>query len=269
MLLAHQSSLTSDDIVMFISFSLLGYPRAWLKEFLVSDGRFYTPLIWLKYPPGQEENYSSLNYEILAYLVERISQQPYEQYVKTHIFQPLNMSSTCYSLSELNYTRLAVPYIWVAGRYIRLPFYENHNAGAGGVKSTVLDLAHFLILHMNGGVYNGTRILNSTSINEIHRSQYPFPSENNLSMGLGWYSFNGSDGNMYGGHDGAILGGRSVMRMRYKDNIGVIFFYNQFQPVVNRETCSPVRIVAYMTGQIEKFARKTIEQMLFEKAELL
>jgi hypothetical protein len=119
---------------------------------------------------------------------------------------------------------------------------------------------------MNEGVYNGTRILNSSSIHEIHRGQYPLNYKNNVSYGLGWYSFMGSDGNMYGGHDGAVLGGRSVMRMRYKDNVGVIFFYNQFQPVVNREDCRHIRIFAFTIGQIEKFARHQIERILFEKA---
>jgi CubicO group peptidase (beta-lactamase class C family) len=267
MLLAHQSSLASGDVVSFVSFSLLGYPRAWLKEFLIPDGRFYHPKIWLPYPPGQRDNYSSMNFEILAYLVERISQEPYENYVEEHIFEPLNMSSTSYSLSELNSSNLAVPYVWMAGLYIRLPFYENHNAGAGGVKSTVLDLAHYLIMHMNEGVYNGTRILNRTSIREIHRGQYPLVYENNLSYGLGWYSSLGSDGNMYGGHDGTIAGGRTVMRMRYQDNAGVIFCYNRFQLVLNREHSRPIRIVAHTIGQLEKFARQQIEHMLFEKAE--
>jgi len=266
MLLAHQSSLASGDIMLFTSFSLLGYPRAWLKEFLIPGGRFYHPNIWLEYPPGQKDNYSSCNFEILGYLVERISHEPYEIYIKEHIFQPLNMSSTSFFLSELNSSNLIVPYIWMAGRYIRLPFYENRNAPSGGAKSTVLDLSHYLIIHMNEGVYNGARILNSTSINEIHRGQYPLASDDNFSYGLGWYSSKGSDGNMYGGHDGTIPGGRSVMRMRYKDNVGVIFFYNQFQLVVNREHCSPIRIFAYTIGQIEKHARQTIEQMLFEKA---
>jgi CubicO group peptidase (beta-lactamase class C family) len=269
MLLAHQSSLASGDIMLFTSFSLLGYPRAWLNEFLIPDGRFYYPNIWLPYAPGQRDNYSSMNFEILAYLVERISQEPYENYVKEHIFQPLNMSSTSYSLSELNSSNLAVPYIWMAGRYIRLPFYENHNAGAGGAKSTVLDLAHYFIMHMNEGVYNGTRILNSTSIREIHRGQYPLVYENNLSYGLGWYSSMSSDGNMYGGHDGTIAGGRSVMRMRYQDNVGVIFCYNRFQLVLNREHSRPIRIVAHTIGQLEKFARQQIEHMLFEKAGIL
>jgi CubicO group peptidase (beta-lactamase class C family) len=269
MLLAHQSSLISYDVPMFISFSLLGYPRAWIKEFLTPDGRYYYPNIWLGYPPGQKEHYASLNFEIIAYLVERIAQQPYEQYVKKHIFQPLNMSSTSYFLSELNASNLAVPYIWMAGRYIRLPFYENHNAGAGGVRTTVLDLSHYLIMHMNGGMYNDIEILTNVSVDEIHRGQYTITSDNNFSFGLGWYSFRGLDGNMYGGHDGTIPGGRSVMRMRYTDNVGVIFFYNRYQLIFDKEKCSPIRIFTYTIGQIEQYARQKVEQLLFEKVEML
>lgn len=268
MLLAHQSSLASDDVSLFISFSLLGYPRAWLKEFVVPHGRFYHPQVWFDYPPGEHANYSSLNFEILAYLVERISHQPYEQYVEDHIFIPLNMSSTSYFLSDLNLSHLAVPYVWLAGRYVRLPFYEDRNAGAGGVKSTVLDLSHLLIVHMNGGVYNNVRILNNTSVNEIHRCQYPPPAED-YYYGLGWFSYIGSDGTVQGGHGGTVPGGRSVMRMRYKDNVGVIFFYNQFNFFMNRRDYSPLRIFVFMHKKIDRFAFDTILQMLFDKADSL
>jgi len=269
MLMAHQSSLISFDIPLFVSFSLLGYPRSWLKEFLVPGGRYYIPGIWLNSSPGQGDYYSSLNFEIIGYLVERITHQTYEQYVQENIFQPLNMSSSGYFLSDLNSSNLAVPYVWMAGRYFRLPYYQVRNSACGGLKTTTLDLAHYLIVHMNGGVYNGVQILNSTSINEIHRAQYQLPYENNFSYGLGWYSGNHSDGKRYGGHDGTIAGGRSVMRMRYEDNVGVIMFYNQWQFFPNRETSSPLRLFAHTIGQIERYARQTIEAMLFEKADTL
>jgi len=271
MLMAHESGLISYDIPMFIYFSLLGYPRSWLKEFLTPNGQYYSPLVWSKDEPGTKNHYSSLNFEIIGYLIERITHQPYEQYVRENIFEPLNMpsTSTSYFLSELNASNLVVPYTWIAGRYVRLPHYEVRTPASGGLKTTTLDLAHYLIIHMNGGVYNGTRILNSTSINEIHRGQYDLHDKDNLSFGLGWYSFNGSDGNMYGGHDGTIPGGRSVMRVRYHDNIGVIFFYNEYQFVFSREKSSPLRIIAHSIGRLEIFACQMVEKLLFEKAENL
>jgi CubicO group peptidase (beta-lactamase class C family) len=268
MLLGHHSSLVSDDIPLFISFSFLGYPRAWLKEFLVPNGRFYTPKIWLKSPPGQNDSYSSLNFEILAYLVERISQQPYEQYVEDHIFRPLNMTSTSYFLSEVSLSNLAVPYVWIEGRYVRLPYYEDRNAGAGGVKSTVADLSHYLIMHMNGGVYNGVRILNATSINEIHRRQYN-SSFSDYYFGLGWFTYIGSDQSVQGGHGGTVPGGRSVMRIRYKDNIGVIFFYNQYNFLINSKDYRSYRIFINLYKKIELFAFNQVLQLLFEKADSL
>jgi CubicO group peptidase (beta-lactamase class C family) len=268
MLLAHHSSLISDDIPLFIAFSLLGYPRAWLKEFLVQDGRFYNPKIWLDSPPGEKDSYSSLNFEILAYLVERISQQPYEQYIENHIFEPLNMSSTSYFLSDLSLSDLAVPYVWMAGRYVRLPYYEDRNAGAGGVKSTVIDLSHFLIIHMNGGTYNGARILNNTSINEIHRRQYNSSSDD-YYFGLGWFSYIGSDQTIQGGHGGTVPGGRTVMRMRYKDNVGVIFFYNQYNFLINSKDYSSMRIFINLYKKIELFAFNAVLQLLYEKADSL
>jgi CubicO group peptidase (beta-lactamase class C family) len=268
MLLGHHSSLISDDVPLFIMFSLLGYARAWLKEFLVPGGQFYNPNIWLDASPGEKECYSSLNFEILAYLVERISQQPYEQYVENHIFRPLNMSSTSYFLSDLNLSYLAVPYVWMAGRYVRLPYYQDRNAGAGGVKSTVLDLSHYLIIHMNGGAYNGVRILNNTSINEIHRRQYN-SSASDYYYGLGWFTYIESDQVLYGGHGGMVAGGRTVMRMRYEDNVGVIFCYNQYNFLINNKEYKPIRIFINLYKKIELFAFNEVLQLLYEKTDTL
>ena len=74
---------------------------------------------------------------------------------------------------------------------------------------------------MNGGVYKDKRILEESTIDEMHSIQYP-----NGHYGLGWMFF-GDDEDGFQGHGGLWLGCDSNMLMRPSDNIGVIFFLNK------------------------------------------
>jgi CubicO group peptidase (beta-lactamase class C family) len=155
MLLAHQSSLTNSGLSLFIVFTLLGYSHDWLNEFLKPGGYIYNPRSWRDFPPGEGHDYSSLGYVILGYLVEKISNQSFEVYCEKNIFEPLDMNSSSFHLSDFDIDKIAIPYFWLMGKYLKLPLYETGNNAAGGLKSTICDLSHFIIVHLNDGVYNG------------------------------------------------------------------------------------------------------------------
>ncbi len=262
MLLAHESSIASCGVKFYFYFYLMNYPHTWLKEYLMPGGSIYSRHVWKNYAPGEGCCYSNINFDILGLIIERISNESFGQYCEEHIFKPLNMSSTSFDLQDIDGARLAVPYIWLAGRYIRTPIFD-WDFACGGGKSTVVDLSHYLIAHMNGGVYNGVRILNDSSIREIHRIQYPETPDTGGGVyhGFGWFSMNTS-GEMYGGHSGTHIGYKGAIRMRYSDNVGVIFLYNRFQSLAIRETFR-------LSGKIEKYAREQIERELFLKADEL
>jgi len=264
MLLAHQSSLADSPEYLFTYFSLLNYPYGWLKEYLTPGGYIYNPKIWTNKRPGDDVYYTSVGMELLGYIVEQISKkefgESFEEYCKNHIFDPLKMQNTGFSLPDYQSKEIAVPYIFLAGRYLRLPYYTTGISAAGGLRSTVLDISHFLMAYLNGGVYNGTSILQPGTIDEAFRIQYPNSWDDGYQWGLGWYFKKRWDGEIYGGHSGIIIGSRAVMRFRKSDKVGVIFFYNQNQMIGKREQ---IRIV----GRIEKFARSMVEKSLFKKAE--
>ena len=55
----------------------------------------------------------------------------------------------------------------------------------GSLFTTLNELAVFGQMHLNNGVYNGNRVLNETSVNEMRRLQSP--NEGRRSYGLGWF----------------------------------------------------------------------------------
>jgi CubicO group peptidase (beta-lactamase class C family) len=258
MLLAHQSSLSS-RLGLSIYFSYLNYPHSWLKEYLLPNGHIYSPKIWLKTPPGEGVCYSSTNMEVCAYLVEQMTHQPFDEYCEEHIFQPLDMKNTSWHLANFDINKIAVPYVWRAGIYIKFPIFEYHCYGCGGIWANVLDLSHYLIAYMNDGVYNGTRILKEETVELIETPQYPNSYDGNARYGLGWYFWNDSDGKLYGGHEGEYPGSYAVMIRCISDNTGIIFFFNQFQMFSFN--------LLHHLSRMDKYVKSQIEKLLFEKAD--
>ena len=239
--------------ILFKSIPIPEKPYPWLKELLVPGGSIYDPELWMDYPPGTEANYSNVGFIILGYLVELISNQSIEQYCYEHIFKSLNMMNTSFHYDDLDRDRLAIPYMWIAGFYIPLPHYDFRLATSiGGLRTTVEDLSHFLIAHMDNVMYNGVRILKEETVELMHTIQYPNSDFHGIRFCLGWIIWPDKNGKTYEGHIGGSLGGFAVMKIRVSDNAGVIFLFNQCK--------------GYSTP-VEREALYSIEKVLFQKAD--
>ena len=249
MLLSHSASLIDTNNYWEIDFHTEGppfdgYPQPWLENYLTPNGSNYDPLIWSKnYAPGEKSSYANINFDIIAYLVEIISGEPFYEYCENHIFEPLDMDKTSFRLTDFDSEEVAVPYFWN-------PYTKNHERNqnwvfihypAGGLFTTVLDLSHFLIAHMNDGVYNDTRTLDESTVEEMHKIQSP-GNKNSFYFGLAWLLLSRSiwigfqyplfyvlhfPKVLYSGHGGDISYGlHTRMNMKISEDFGVIYFIN-------------------------------------------
>lgn len=99
--------------------------------------------------PGKKMLYSNTNYVLLALIVERVSRMKIEEFAKQEIFEPLNMHKTFYSKSlEDIIENRAYPYYKENGQY-QQPKSLTHCIGAGGMGSTVQDLAKWSNVFLN------------------------------------------------------------------------------------------------------------------------
>jgi CubicO group peptidase (beta-lactamase class C family) len=208
-----------------------------LESCLTPNGYNYNAEYWdEENPPGTNGAYANINFDLIGYLVEIISDEPLYEYCKNHIFEPLDMVDTSFNLSDYSTDELANPYIWddEANGYI-----SNHNVvhihyPAGGLFSSVVDMSHFMIAHMNGGMYNGTQILKETTISEMHKIQ---SNRYGLGYGLAWLSESRSlqlgtnilyfPNLVYGGHGGAVTSGlHTYMYMKISSDTAILLFTN-------------------------------------------
>lgn len=135
----------------------------------------------LHHEPGSEYVYS-MGLDVLGYLVEVVSGMPFDAFLKTHIFDPLGMKDTYFYLPDEKADRLVSVQQKVNGAWEKYPvtFYDPEYpvegakalfSGGGGLSSTAKDYAVFLQMYLNGGEYNGVRLLSRTTVRSIMGNQ--------------------------------------------------------------------------------------------------
>jgi CubicO group peptidase (beta-lactamase class C family) len=135
----------------------------------------------LKFHPGTHWNYG-LSTDIVGRLVEILSGQRLDEYLKEHIFEPLGMVDTGFDVPEQSHDRLSSNYLYrpantpslmddaATSRYLRPRSYLS---GAGGLVSTTHDYVAFCQALANGGQLNGRRIIGRKTIELMTRNHLP------------------------------------------------------------------------------------------------
>ena len=232
MILSHRSSL-ADDNLYWIALSYLpgdpdvdGFPYPWLEEYLTPGGSGYSSTTWSNAKPGEEYYYANIGFSIIAYLVEIISGQDFNGYCKENIFEPLQMHTSGFRLRDHEIDDIAVPYEHKNGKYFRHPHYGIHILyPAITLRTTTEEYSHFIIAHMNGGVWNGVRILKEQTVELMHMAH--FSPGDKFNYGLGWVLNNPPNGTKTYGHSGGYVGVLDYVTIIPEDNIAVIIFSNE------------------------------------------
>ncbi len=125
-------------------------------------------------PPGQVTQYSNHGAVISGLLIEDISGLPFDQYVKQNIFQPLKMNYSTFSQPQPENLQphMATGYHYINGEHIAQPVRIANVMPAGMGYFSGLDIANFLIAHLQLGEFNGTRILAEDTAVLMHTTQF-------------------------------------------------------------------------------------------------
>ncbi|MFX1317245.1 MAG: serine hydrolase domain-containing protein [Promethearchaeota archaeon] len=241
MLLTHTAGLARDfdisyyfdkEVILWINaFFGTNYtywdPKPSLEEFLNGSlnpsGLYYNPSNWVS-EPGTEFFYSNAGFEVLGYLVEQVTNQSIVEYVQQNILDPLNMTNSGYNYIDFT-GKNAIPYERVNGSNFDIGFYNLSLNGAGSLRSTVPDLAKYMLAHMNQGKYNGFQLLTPEKIELMHKKHVLIPGSEPAGYGLGWLI--AVDGTQ--GHDGATPGFLASMYMKEseKGTFGIVLMFNR------------------------------------------
>lgn len=150
----------------------------------------------LDFEPGTQTGYSALvAYDILGYVIEKISGQSLNDFIRDRLFKPLDILNLGYHLSENNHSHLAKLYesnngtltdvsetekLWTLVNPIRSGYYS----GSAGMLGTIEDYDKIAQLFLNEGVYNGARLLSKDSYLSMTSKELNAPLE--LIPGVTW-----------------------------------------------------------------------------------
>jgi CubicO group peptidase (beta-lactamase class C family) len=124
----------------------------------------------LTQPVGATYQYSNFNYWTLGMLVQVVSGSSYDEYLRQHVLDPLDMQQTYPSQAAAREHGLATGYRFWFGIPVATDLtYSRAFRSSGGLVSTSADLAHYLVAQLNGGRYAGASVLSAAGIAEQHR----------------------------------------------------------------------------------------------------
>lgn len=167
-------------------------------------------------PPDRRFSYSNTNYALLALIIEKVTGQPYPEFMKLAFFEPLGMKDT-YVFTMADSARF-LPSYFSSGRQYAFDFLDQVY-GDKNVYSTVRDM-----LKWDRALYAGTFFKQSTLDSAFVGYSFEKPGINNY--GLGWRMFKLKSGKKFVYHNGWWHGNRTAFYRMPDDSATIIAFSN-------------------------------------------
>ncbi|MFB9905745.1 serine hydrolase domain-containing protein [Allokutzneria oryzae] len=139
--------------------------------------------------PGTAYRYTNTNFHLAARVVERVSGEPYAEYLRRHVFEPAGMRDTTAITTVPRDLPgdVAKGHIHAYGLSVPATEPDRFVAGADDVITTAEDMAKWLIVHNNGGrTADGVQLVSARAVSAMHAPYSP-----QWTYGLGWQESNG------------------------------------------------------------------------------
>ena len=205
----------------------------------------YSKLI---YEPGTQNKYTNVGYMVLAAIIEKVSGQSYDEYVRQNVLIPLGMNHTDFLYTKTmgkneaagahhRFDMISV-FIKIRLRSYVAKTYKSHiwfkrfyndQEAPSGLIGPVTDLALLTEAYINKGELNGKRILSEESIGKMTNSGFimnPGDDPNSfVKKGIAWMVDRKPDGIKLS-HTGAGLGFTTALQLFPEKKIGIAVFSN-------------------------------------------
>ena len=209
---------------------------------------------YFEYKPGEGYNYSNMGLNLAGSILEKVSGIRFDDYVRENVIHRLGLYGG-HNIDSLDANRFAIIYASKDGEYVeskgayksRSEDMPNYVFGysspifspTGGVKISAHDLAVYMMMHMNGGEYNGIRIISEESAKTMQTPVWMIQKEGEEQYALCLREFvdfmDDAKYNVPGsypiGHTGGAYGLNSIMIWSPADGWGIVAMCNGFTAV--------------------------------------
>lgn len=177
------------------------------------------------FAPGTTPAYSNYATAVAGYIVQRVSGEPFDQYIKRHIFDPLGMRDSSFSqpLQPALLVKMSKGYSTASDG--KPKDYELINlAPAGSLAASGDDMGRFMLAHLQNGALDGARILREDTAIRMHTTGQASVGPLNRMM-LGFYETS-VNGHRAISHGGDTMWFHSDLQLFLDDGIGVFVSTN-------------------------------------------
>jgi CubicO group peptidase (beta-lactamase class C family) len=174
-----------------------------------------------RWPPGTRMAYCNSGPPVAAYIVEKITQQRFEDFVQQNLFLPIGMKTATYfpppegTATTLYHPDGKTPY----------PYWNLVYRPAGSINASARDMAAYVQFYLNRGKVNGVQIVPAADIDRMENPASTWAAQDGLKSGYGLSNYwSLHEGFVYHGHNGGVNGG--LTEMAYLPEYGVGYFYS-------------------------------------------
>ena len=177
------------------------------------------------FAPGTITAYSNYGATLAGYIVQRISGEPFDEYVEQHIFQPLGMDHSTFEQPPPPALNAKVSQSYDTESAEKPEGFEYIQVSpAGALSTTALDMARFMIAQLGDGSDGGAPILDPQTLALMHSPQSRMaPGMNGFD--LGFYQEN-RNGLTIIGHGGDTRWFHSDLHLLLNKDVGIFMSFN-------------------------------------------
>lgn len=219
----HRSGLPRHDV--------LWYQAPYSQQELIRRLRYLEPSASFR----EKWQYQNLMYMTIGHVISRACGQPWYDFIRERIFEPLDMAASRFSTPESESSAdYAFPHAHVDGQLAQCAFYREAEPTAdGSIVTNVRDMARWLMLNLNAGSSQGHRIISTEQLKNLHTPHMIVPDGEGYGLagipfstyGLGW-SIDPYRGLRMINHDGAIDGFGAMVALVPDHELGIVVLAN-------------------------------------------
>jgi len=204
------------------------------------------------YPASRFWQYSNLGLTVVGEIVEAVSGQPYDAYMRERLLDPLEMSSTTTEMPQnLRGRELAIGHTALkrdGTRDVVAPYQARGIAPAAGYASTVNDLARFASWQFRTLDGEGDGLLRAASLREMQRVQW-VDTDFEMTWGLGFSVVREGD-RTFARHGGGCPGYYTEFRLEPASKLGVIVLTSTIGSSPGRYAAQAFEVIAPVVEQV-------------------
>lgn len=200
-----------------------------------------------RWRPGTRMAYCNSGPAAAAYIVEKLTNQRFEDFVQQNLFRPIGMSTATYfkpppeSATALYHDDGKTPY-----HYWNILYRP-----AGSINASAKDMAPYVQFYLNRGMVNGNQLVPSDNIDRMEIPASTWAAKEGMKAGYGLSNYwSVQDGFVYHGHNGGVEGGLTEMAYMPEYGVGYFFSINAGNGDAFDRFSKAIR--AYITRKLEK-----------------